>query len=321
MNYENIIQSSVIVCPICGGPTHLNRDTGDFVCDHCGKIIVRASKSNWVPSVFDIQESENFDVIASNSRESRAFLHDLLKRGWDLKPAGKSATKATWPHFTTPQFEGDKNWISVHSTPNRQTLRNIMAFADRMEKLHPRPNDVTEKKPQNKEYDFDQSAERAKQRALQAEQRLIGQNPSVQNITPQPTQTPQQEEEPKLSIDERMQALKDRLNGPAQNYYKSCGGSSGSRMHLSKGDNECDYCKLGKWAERQLALGRAGNPGKMYQSTKNALDNIQAEDPDNPRHKPGYDRSMALYTQANTAPSEGVTSMRYDNYIKPWYER
>jgi hypothetical protein len=31
-----------IVCPICGGPLHLNRASGDFTCLRCGKIVVRA---------------------------------------------------------------------------------------------------------------------------------------------------------------------------------------------------------------------------------------------------------------------------------------
>lgn len=55
---------SAVLCPICGGPTHLSRDTGNFTCDHCGKIIVRANKSNWVPNIFN-NESHFSNITAA----------------------------------------------------------------------------------------------------------------------------------------------------------------------------------------------------------------------------------------------------------------
>lgn len=73
------LYSSVVKCPICGGDTHVNRDTGDFTCDHCGKIVVRANKKlaeiHVLPIDEDDEDYDNEDEHEHELDDSEYYYH------------------------------------------------------------------------------------------------------------------------------------------------------------------------------------------------------------------------------------------------------
>ena len=145
----NNIYSSAVVCPICGGPTHINRDTGDFTCDHCGKIIVRSSRSSWVPSMFDAPTIASFDVEASLSPDVKAIMHDCELRGFE-KLNNANYAMYRWPHMPDNWTNPDNAEVpedfspiikltkSTHPSP--AAIRNAKAKIELLETLFPHPD-------------------------------------------------------------------------------------------------------------------------------------------------------------------------------------
>ena len=143
-------ESSAVICPICGGPTHINRDTGDFTCDHCGKIIVRSMKNNnWLPGIFDASFTASFDVEAALSPDVKSIMHDCELRGFE-KINNSNYAMYKWPHMPDNWTKPDdvevpedfspiiKLTKSTHPSPS--SIRNAKAKIELLEELFPHPD-------------------------------------------------------------------------------------------------------------------------------------------------------------------------------------
>jgi predicted RNA-binding Zn-ribbon protein involved in translation (DUF1610 family) len=133
--------ASAVVCPICGGPTHVNRDSGDFTCDHCGKMVVRAN-NNWVGSPFDVIASFNVDSFVAEAvqKEIKNFMKEMTGLGWIMDQTRSGHYKATWPH--APAGEKIEFFASTPSDP--RASKNIRARFERKMKQYPAPDNNVE---------------------------------------------------------------------------------------------------------------------------------------------------------------------------------
>ena len=293
MEFFAMKESSVVICPICGGPTHLNRDTGDFTCDHCGKIVVRSSKNSWVNDFLSIEPNIiNEEMIReATSKEVKVFIKKNKKAGW-IHEERKNHNVFIWPH--APKGE---NAVTFAATPSdSRWQKNTEARMKKIVDAYPAPK---EEKQAPKQIDLDSIK--------------VPQTPSFYSPgTPAPTtqEKPAEATTPITdeSVDARMKAIMDRVLGGPDIFYSTCGGSSGARRHNLDKNKVCDYCKVGTWAERQIALGRHGSPGRMNSKTSEAFHNIQDEDPEEPRNKKAYDKVMGMYNELQISPSEGTTA-------------
>jgi len=167
-------QSSAIVCPICGGPTHLSRDTGDFTCDRCGKIVVRANVNHWIPDMFG--DPIIVEAMHDASKDIEQFLKELESRGWIRENRSKNSVKMTWPHY---KLENDtrepgkrRGYFFIHTGGNKRTLENKRSEANYLETNHPKPEEERVEQPQQTDAGLEAAAEIAKQKGLAAEQRI-----------------------------------------------------------------------------------------------------------------------------------------------------
>ena len=129
-----------VLCPICNGKTHYSRDTGDFICDRCGKIVVRASINKWIPGVFDIAPSVNNElfIFEGVNKEVTNFVKAMTERGWQINLTKAGHYKTIWPY--APK---GKQIIFMSSTPSdKRAMRNAKALVNRMESLYPAPNNA-----------------------------------------------------------------------------------------------------------------------------------------------------------------------------------
>jgi len=159
--------SEAIPCPICGGITHLDRSTGDFICPRCGEIIVRASKAY-------------FDVLAANNQDIEQLVSEAVDRGWEHNTSQKNYHILRWLHAP----KGTKNVVRIPSTPSSSsTFRNKKSELRRMERAYPAPirgetpkgqSDTLEKLffENTPTTDFSQRRQRARQRIEDERQRL-----------------------------------------------------------------------------------------------------------------------------------------------------
>lgn len=129
---------SVINCPICGGPTHLSRDTGDFTCDHCGKIVVRANKNQWINSIFDNTAlvATDYFIVEAVKKEIQKIIKDITAQGWTVTQTEGGHQKAIWPH--APAGEQVEFFGSTPSDP--RAVKNIKSRIDRKMKQYPAPS-------------------------------------------------------------------------------------------------------------------------------------------------------------------------------------
>jgi uncharacterized Zn finger protein (UPF0148 family) len=132
--------ASVVTCPICGGPTHLSRDTGDFTCDRCGKIVVRATKNNWVPELFDQKTSiqiESSIIKEAIDKEIKDLIKEMITQGWDVTQTASGHNKGVWPY--APVGEQIEFFGSTPSDP--RAIKNIKSRIKRKMKQYPAPTD------------------------------------------------------------------------------------------------------------------------------------------------------------------------------------
>ena len=139
---------SIIICPICGGPTHVSRDTGDFTCDHCGKIIVRANKNNLIIGFLETPNTtkiNDFLIKETMRSETREYIKLLKSRGWvDFHLNGEGHYEGFWP-YAPKKGDPDYDWrignrVTFANTPSdRKWKQNSEKYARRVEKTYPRP--------------------------------------------------------------------------------------------------------------------------------------------------------------------------------------
>jgi len=141
---KSMKQSSVIVCPICGGPTHLSRDTGDFTCDHCGKIVVRAYKNNWINSMFYANHSNIPKVVIAADFKQSFYnsVKDAVKRGWSYNNV-QGVHRFIYKGAPSGTKQKDKvvdvnqtNEAGISFFDNPTWKNNLERSLSRIEKLH-----------------------------------------------------------------------------------------------------------------------------------------------------------------------------------------
>ena len=126
-----------VTCPICGGKTHVNRDTGDFTCDHCGKIVVRAMKNNFVPNLFEYSPIKQAVIVEAVNREIKNFIKEISQKGWIVEETKGGHQKAIWPH--APAGQQVEFFASTPSDP--RAIDNIKSRIKRKMKQYPAPSD------------------------------------------------------------------------------------------------------------------------------------------------------------------------------------